>query len=304
MKFFNQKKVLVTGGAGFIGSHLCHRLVELGAKVTVLDNLSTGSRDNLATVKNEITLIEGSITDYQTCLDATREKDLVFHLAAFVSVPASVEKPLACHEVNITGTANLLEACRANKIGRFVFSSSSAVYGNHEGVCDEKTPCQPTSPYGLSKWVGELYCRQYAQGYGVGTVCLRYFNVYGQRQSPQGAYAAVVAKFAHQLKNDLPVTIFGDGSQTRDFIPVAKVVEANLSLAQLPPAAMTGEAYNIATGTSTSLLELYRTLKTDHPGTTSTLEFRPARPGDIGHSAASVAKYHTAIKQILNNAVQ
>jgi nucleoside-diphosphate-sugar epimerase len=294
--FFSNKRILVTGGAGFIGSHLCHHLVQQGALVTVLDNLSTGTLDNVATIKDKITFMQGSITDYDTCLQATKNTSLVFHMAAFISVPQSLEDPLACYEVNVTGTANLLEACRQNKVERFVFSSSSAVYGNVEGICTEQTSCSPTSPYGFSKLIGEHYCRYYAQHSNVRTLCLRYFNVYGKRQNPKGAYAAVVAKFRHQLQHNLPVTIFGDGMQTRDFIAVEKVVEANAMLAQLPASAMTGDPYNVATGSSISLLDLFSLLQKEHPHSTSSLQLESARSGDIRHSVASCTKYTDALK--------
>jgi nucleoside-diphosphate-sugar epimerase len=287
-RFFNKKPVLVTGGAGFIGSHLCRKLVEAGAQITVLDNLSTGSLSNLASIENKITFIEGSVTDYAACLRATEGAALVFHLAAFISVPQSFEDPLGCYETNITGTANLLEASRHQRVEHLLLSSSSAVYGTVEGVCDEQTPCNPTSPYGFSKLMAEEHCRHYSGLFDLKTSCLRYFNVFGEDQSPQGEYAAVLAKFRHQLKNSLPMTIFGDGSQTRDFIPVERVVEANMVLAQHQG---NGEAYNIASGASISLKELVQRLRQEYPLSTSTLEFKPPREGDIKHSSASIARY-------------
>jgi UDP-glucose 4-epimerase len=286
--FFNKKQALVTGGAGFIGSHLCRKLVEAGAQITVLDNLSTGSLNNLASIEDKITFIEGSVTDYATCLKATGGVAIVFHLAAFISVPQSFKDPLGCYETNITGTANLLEASRHHGVEHLLLSSSSAVYGTTEGVCDEETPCNPTSPYGFSKLMAEEYCRHYSSLFGLKTSCLRYFNVFGEGQSPQGDYAAVLAKFRHQLKNNLPMTIFGDGSQTRDFIPVEQVVEANMALAQLPGH---GEAYNVASGASISLKELVQRLREEYPLSTSTLEFKSPREGDIKHSSASIARY-------------
>ncbi len=296
--FFSGKSVLVTGGAGFIGSHLCQELIKQGARVTVLDNLSTGKLENLALIKNDLLFLQGSITDYAMCLKATNNVSVVFHAAAFISVPASLKNPLSCYETNVTGTTNLLEACRVQNVDRFVFSSSSAVYGNNEGICHEQTPCAPTSPYGFSKLLGEQYCRHYSAVFGLNTVSLRYFNVYGERQNPHGAYAAVVAKFRHHIQHNLPVTIFGDGTQTRDFIPVEKVVQANLNLAQLPPSLMKGDPYNVATGTSTSLLDLFSLLKRELHQSTSSLQFESARPGDITHSSAACDRYRNILKTL------
>lgn len=289
LHFYKNKKVLVTGGAGFIGSHLVEALVALGAYVTVLDNFSTGSEENLASVRDQISIIDGDITEYQTCLQATHNSSIIFHLAALISVPESCQNPRACHETNVTGTHNLLEAARQNNTQRFIFSSSAAVYGPHEGLCSETTPCNPCSPYGLSKVMGELYCHQYAQLYELETTVLRYFNVYGDRQK---ANTGVVAHFRHSLATGVPLTIHGDGMQERDFVPVQTIVTANLLLGSTPRATVNDHIFNIATGTSISLISLVNRLKSQYPDYNHPIRFVPARPGDIRLSAADCTKFH------------
>lgn len=292
---YRDTSVLVTGGAGFIGSYIVERLVSLGARVTVLDNFATGTHNNIAHLHG-ITVIEGSVTDIQTCTYAVEDCKYVFHLAGFVSVPDSMTNPTQCHATNVTGTVNILEACRHAYVKHVMLSSSSAVYGNLSGACTETSPCNPTSPYGLSKLIAENYCRLYSKAFGLKTTSLRYFNVYGSRQNPHGAYAAVVAKFTKQLKANAPIIVYGDGTQTRDFIPVAQVVDANLTLALDPNA--DGDVYNIATGRSVNLLELIEQLKQEYPDSTSTVSFEHARKGDILHSQADCTKYHTKLKSL------
>lgn len=191
--FYTETPVLVTGGCGFIGSCVAKKLVALGADVSIIDNLSTGRLDNIETIKDNITFIKETITNFDTCLNITKGKKIIFHLAAFISVPESIKKPYQCHDINIQGTVNLLEAARRNNVNTFVFSSSAAVYGQREGICSEVSTTAPTSPYGFSKLIGELYCKQYAHVFDMNTVILRYFNVYGAGQNPNGPYAAVVA---------------------------------------------------------------------------------------------------------------
>ncbi len=290
--YYCNKNILVTGGCGFIGSHIVHTLVSYGAHVTVLDDLSTGNVSNIAPVRNNITFIEGSITDGAVCAQAVAGNTHLFHLAAFVSVARSVQEPSLCHAVNVDGTFNMLEAARQAGCKRFVFSSSAAVYGTPDGTCCEETACKPLSPYGFSKLIGEQLCMQYAHTYGLETVMLRYFNVYGERQDPHGHYAAVVAKFTDLIKKNEPVTIFGDGLQTRDFISVQKVVEANLMVGMLPAGQVMTRQFNVATGKSITLLELFDQLKKAYPGYQYEPQFAPVRAGDIKESSADCAKLH------------
>lgn len=286
---YKNKRVLITGGAGFIGSHVAEQLHKYGAHVTILDNLSTGSRDNIVAFKDDITFIEGSITNLHTCLEATRDVEYVFHLAAFVSVPQSKIEPDVCNEINVTGTRNMLEASLQNNVRKFVFSSSSAVYGNQQGVCDEQSACNPTSPYGQSKLMGELLCEQYTHDSDLQTVILRYFNVYGPRQNPYGAYAGVVAQFKHAMEHNKPIIIYGDGMQTRDFISVGNVAKANIHLAV--NSTKKSDVFNIGTGTSITLLQLIDMLKKEHPQYNGQVTFAPARTVDIKHSQADCSKF-------------
>jgi nucleoside-diphosphate-sugar epimerase len=296
MMTYKNKKVLVTGGAGFLGSHISETLVRQGAFVRIIDDLSTGSLENIKNFKDHVLFIKGSILDFQLCLEVTKSIDIIFHTAAFISVPQSFEIPKTCYDINVTGTLNLLEASRINHVERFVFSSSCAVYGTYAGICTEDLPCKPTSPYGSSKMIGEHLVRHYAHYFGLRTANLRYFNIYGERQNPHGAYAGVIAKLRHQLQHNKPLTIFGDGTQMRDFIPVHDVVQANLNIAQLPSDRLTGDAYNIGTGSSISLLDMIDILKKDFPDSTSQIQFLPGRVGDTHYSAADCTKYKKALE--------
>lgn len=296
--FYKDKKVLVTGGAGFIGSEIAEKLVELNANVTVLDNLSTGSIDNLKNIINKIKFIQGDIQDFNTCTVATKDIDIIFHLAAFISVPGSMADPQTCIKTNIDGTFNLLESAKINNVKKFVLSSSSAVYGQKQGICKEDDTCKPTSVYGYSKLINEQYCQMYSNLFNIGTVCLRYFNVYGDKQNPNAQYAAVVAKFTDNMKHNLPLEIFGDGQQTRDFIHVSQVANANLTVAMLKDSQMLGQAYNVATGTSINLLQLIDQLKVKFPDYKGEVLFKPARAGDVEHTAADCSQYLKVEKQI------
>lgn len=292
---YKDKRVLVTGGAGFIGSHLVHKLVQLGARVTVLDNLSTGTLNNLTSVLHSIHFIQGDICDTELCLQATHNQEFIFHLAAIASVPRSIQDPEECYEVNVQGTKNLLNAANANHVMHFVFSSSSAVYGNQATDCKESMNPNPQSPYAESKLIGETLCKKYTYLYGLSTACLRYFNVYGERQNPNGDYAAVVAKFKEQLHTESPITVFGDGTQTRDFITVESVVEANL-LAGLhsAPECM---ILNIASGKSITVLELLEILEKELGKKNNGITFVQARQGDILHSKANCDQFFKLKKQ-------
>jgi nucleoside-diphosphate-sugar epimerase len=299
-KYRNQT-ILVTGGAGFIGSHLVEALVHAGAHVTVLDNFSSGSLDNLKAVQDKITIINESVTDLDSCLKASQGKAFIFHLAAMVSVPESLSNPLACHAVNTTGTATILEAARINAVPTLVFASSSAVYGPVSGLCHEKLACNPASPYGYSKYMGEFLCKQYAELYNIKTIAVRYFNVYGNRQSVQGPYAGVVAQFKNRMTLGQPITIFGDGCQRRDFIPVADVVNATLFVALMPTADVHGEVFNIATGTSITINDLFKLLRSEFPDYTLNPFYAPARAGDIYSSQADCSKYQRLLENVRRN---
>lgn len=295
--FYRGVPVLVTGGCGFIGSHLVEKLVSLGADVTILDNVSSGNKQNISAVAHAVTCIHGSITDFESCLEATRNKKIIFHLAASVSVPASVEDPHACHITNVTGTQNMLEAARINNVKRFVFSSSCAIYGESTLPCNENMQPAPLSPYGFSKLMGEIYCKEYAQIFDLETVSLRYFNVYGPRQDPQGYYAGVIAKFMYNMEHNLPLTIFGDGTQTRDYVPVQTIVEANILLGACEKQHIQGEIFNIATGESIALLELVDSLKKYVRYNNETI-FMPPRARDIRYVSADCLKYNALYNRL------
>lgn len=290
--FYKRKNVLVTGGAGFIGSHLAQTLSLYGANVTVLDDLSTGSINNIACAPH-IRFIAGDITSLKSCIKATKKQSIVFHTAAFVSVPESVKHPELCKKINVDGTCNILEASRINKITTLIFSSSAAVYGERQDCCTEQDKPNPQSPYAQSKLDGEKFCKQYAQEHSINTASLRYFNVYGARQNPHGSYAGVVAKFTHNLLNEKPIVIYGDGTQKRDFVPVRKVVEANLLIATRPK--LNGDAFNIATGKSITLLKLIKNLEKETDKNPVDIQFQPARAGDVFSSHASCKKYETLL---------
>jgi UDP-glucose 4-epimerase len=286
-------KVLVTGGAGFIGSHLTRELLSRGNTVRVLDNFVTGKRENLAEIAPRIEVIEGDLRDAAACRSACSDVETVYHLGALGSVPRSIEDPLTTNAVNITGTLNILVAAREAGISRVVFSSSSSVYGDtpvlpkHEAMRPN-----PRSPYAVSKLAGEEYCRAFTLSYGLETVVLRYFNVFGPRQDPGSAYAAVIPRFAAALMEGRTPVIYGDGLQSRDFTYVANVVEANILAATAPAAA--GEICNIACGEQITLLSLLEQVG-------GLLEQRvtpihqPVRQGDVKHSRADITAAATRL---------
>jgi UDP-N-acetylglucosamine/UDP-N-acetyl-alpha-D-glucosaminouronate 4-epimerase len=279
---------LVTGGAGFIGSHLADALIADGHTVRVLDNLSTGSRDNLATVRDRIQMIDGDITDPATVRHAMRGVEVVFHQAALASVPRSVADPLATHAACATGTLNILVAARDAKVRRVVYAASSSAYGDSVRMPKhEDDPTRPLSPYAVAKLAGEQYCAAFTGVYGLETVRLRYFNVFGPRQSPDSAYAAVIPLFVQALTSGRSPQIHGDGEQSRDFTYVADTVQANLKAAVAPGVA--GKVYNVACGRRTSLNELVfhlnMLLGTDIPA----LHGAP-RAGDVRHSQADIER--------------
>jgi len=283
------KTYLVTGGAGFIGSHLAEELVRRGEKVRVLDNFSTGKRDNLAPFRNFIELIEGDIRELETCRRALRGVDFVLHQAAQTSVPRSISDPLQNHDTNINGTTNLLVASHEAKVKRFIFASSAAVYGDsHAFPLREGNEGVLLSPYALSKLVGEEYCRLFYQLYGLETVCLRYFNVFGPRQDPVSEYASVIPLFINKVLSEERPQIFGDGEQSRDFVFVGDAVEANLGAVEAPDEAL-GEVFNIASGERTTVNTLVREIS-ELMAVSVMPFFTDLRPGDILHSLADIGK--------------
>ncbi len=286
-------KSLVTGGAGFIGSHIVQTLLEQGRKVRVLDNFSTGKHENLEELRqqfkgDQLEVLEGDVRDASALDPAVRGVDVIFHEAAFVSVPQSMEEPQACFDVNITGTSMLFEAARRAGVRRAVVASSAAVYGESDALpLVEETPLQPKSPYAVSKRVDELYAELFTGSFGFEVVALRYFNVYGPRQRPDLMYAAAVPIFARRLLDGKPVTFFGDGGQTRDLINVRDIVRANLVASEHPAAA--GRIFNICTGIETRLLDLLDVMYELLPNAPAHVHAAP-RAGDIYRSVGSPQK--------------
>ena len=276
---------LVTGGAGFIGSHIVDELVRRGEPVRVLDNFSTGKRENL---QSAIEVIEGDIRDLDTVRHATSGVDYLLHQAALPSVPRSVADPLTTNEVNVTGTLNVLVAAREAKVKRVVFASSSSVYGDSPTLPKhEQMPTDPLSPYAVSKLAGENYCRAFHRVYGLPTVALRYFNVFGPRQDPTSQYSAVIPKFITALLSGESPTIYGDGTQSRDFVSVANVTRASLLACECDGAI--GQVINVAGGEQHTLLDLYRELASLTQTNLSPV-FAPARAGEVKHSRAAIDK--------------
>ncbi len=282
---------LVTGGAGFIGSNLCEAILKLGCRVRCLDDLSTGHEHNLVSFRDSagFAFIRGDVKDFDTCMKACRGVDFVLHQAAWGSVPRSIEMPLFYCANNITGTLNMLEAARRCGVKKFVYASSSSVYGDEPNLPKtEGREGRLLSPYAVTKRADEEWAKQYALHYGLDTYGLRYFNVFGRRQDPNGAYAAVIPKFIRQLLRGETPTIYGDGKQSRDFTYIENVIEANLK-ACLAPQEAAGEVFNIAYGGREYLIDIYYGL-TKALGVSAEPDFGPDRPGDIKHSNADISK--------------
>lgn len=282
---------LVTGGAGFIGSNLCEAILEMGYKVRCLDDLSTGKKENVDMFLENpnYTFIKGDITDLETCIEACKGVDYVLHQAAWGSVPRSIEMPLFYEKVNIGGTLNMMEAARQNKVKKFVYASSSSVYGDHPVLPKvEGQEGNVLSPYALTKKTDEEYGKLYKKLYNLDTYGMRYFNVFGRRQDPNGAYAAVIPKFIKQLLDNEAPTINGDGKQSRDFTYIDNVIEANLKSC-LAPSEYAGEAYNIAYGGREYLIDIYNHL-CKALGKEIKPNYGPDRAGDIKHSNACIDK--------------
>ncbi len=284
-------RVLVTGGAGFIGSHLVEALAAKN-DVTVLDNLFTGKLSNLAAVKNQVTFVKGEITDANLLKKVVAKQDCIFHLAAIASVPYSIQHPLEVHEINATATLKLLVAARDAHVKRVVFASSAAVYGDEPSLPKkESSPLKPQTPYALTKLTSEQYTLMFHQLYGMETVALRYFNVYGPRQDPTSPYSGVITKFATALKSGKQPTIYGDGMQTRDFVFVSDVVQANL---KAMTTSAVGKVFNIATGVQVSIKEMLAHLN-EVLKTKISAKHELRQPGDILHSVADISEAKKAL---------
>lgn len=278
-------KVLVTGGAGFIGSNLAEELIRQGAKVKIFDNLSTGFRENLEEIRGDFEFIEGDLNDNSLLEKAVEAVDYIFHQAALPSVPRSVENPQETHEACVNGTFNLLRLAKENNVKRLIYAASSSAYGDQPTLPKVETMRpEPLSPYAAAKLMGEYYCQVFSRVYNLETVSLRYFNVFGPRQNPSSMYSGVISRFIDALMKDEPPVIFGDGEQSRDFTYIANVVDANIKAAQTDKGI--GEVINAANGERISLNELLSVLKkiTDKPEAQA--DYQPPRKGDVKHSQA------------------
>ncbi len=281
-------RCLVTGGSGFIGSHLADALLERGDDVRVLDNFSTGDRGNLMRLEREVEIVEGDLRSFERVATAVSGCELIFHQAALPSVPRSLQDPLSTHEVNSTGTLNVLLAARDAGVRRVVYASSSSAYGSVEAeVKREDMPVRPLSPYGVAKYAGEAYCASFSQVYGLSTVALRYFNIFGPRQSPISEYAAVIPNFFAATLLGEPPTIYGDGEQCRDFTYVSNAVQANLCAADAP--GVDGDVFNVGCGARTTINELWSHTR-DIAESSLEAVYAPARAGDVRVSMADIGQ--------------
>ena len=294
----SNKKILITGGAGFIGSNLCEALLEKGNKVVCLDNFATGKRENLEKLLKDtnFTLIEGDIRELEDCLRASKGVDYILHQAALGSVPRSIKDPITSNDVNVSGFLNMLVAARDNGVKRFVFAASSSTYGDSESMPKvEDIIGKPLSPYAITKYVNELYADIFSKTYGLETIGLRYFNVFGRKQDPNGAYAAVIPKFVSQLMNGESPVINGDGNYSRDFTYIDNVIQANLLSLVTTNEKAINTVYNVAYGDRNTLNDLMGYLKeylSEFDSKISNVDviYGPNRAGDIPHSHASVDK--------------
>jgi nucleoside-diphosphate-sugar epimerase len=281
-------RYLVTGGAGFIGSNTVDELVRRGHSVVVLDDLSAGKEENLAEVRNKITFIKGSITDIEVIRKAIFEAEFVIHLAARTSVPRSMKDPVETNRINIDGTLNVLVAARDAKVKRVVFAASSSAYGETPTLPKtEDMPPMPISPYGVTKYVGELYAQTFGRCFGLENVCLRYFNIFGPRQDPGSPYSGVMAKFCTAFLEETEPVIFGDGTQSRDFTFVDNAVQANLLACEAPNAS--GKVFNVGTGHRISLNDIVECLG-KVSGKPLAARYDPPRDGDIRDSQADITR--------------
>jgi nucleoside-diphosphate-sugar epimerase len=283
-------RYLVTGGAGFIGSHLVHALVRRGESVRVLDTFLTGRRENLNPVLKDIELIEADIRDAGVCARAAVGIDFVLHEAALPSVPRSIEEPVLSTEINLLGTVKLLEACVKAGVKRLVFAASSSVYGEQDvPVKHEGLPAMPLSPYAVQKYASEEFCKIFSESKGLETVCLRYFNIFGPGQDPNSPYSAVIPIFIRAIRSGKRPTIYGDGHQSRDFTYIENVIEANLLAVAAPGEQVSGKSFNIGCGRSYSLLDVLGELNV-LMGTNVEPDFAAPRAGDVKHSLADIER--------------
>jgi UDP-N-acetylglucosamine 4-epimerase len=306
---------LVTGAAGFIGSHLVETLLQNNQTVVGLDNFSTGLQSNLDELKNNLplekwrnfTFLKGDIADFDTCSAACRKIDYVLHHAALASVPLSISSPLKAHEANVTGFINMLTAARDAKVKRFIYASSSAVYGNSKTLPKrEDEAAQTISPYAANKHINEIYAKTFSQCYQLETIGLRYFNAFGSRQTLNGAYAAVIPKWIHSMMAGEEILIFGDGEQSRDFVSVEDVVQANIRAALTSNDKAINDVFNIALGEPTTLNQLFEMLRSalDRGKLDLKPTYHPERKGDIKHSYADISKAIEALNYSPNHTLQ
>ena len=278
-------KYLITGGAGFIGSHIADKLVELGHEVVIFDDFSAGKMENLKAIENKIKVIKGDVRDLQQVRTATENIDFIAHHAAQISVPKSMTNPQETLDINTLGTLNVLIAAQENGVKKITFASSSAVYGDTKNIpTDEEESLSPLSPYAVSKALSEYYCETFASLYKMDIVIFRYFNVFGPRQAPSSPYSGVISKFISRVRTGEPLEIYGDGEQTRDFVPVEKVVEANITA--LGSDLKGSNIFNIGSGKTISIKRLAETISQSKSG----IRFLEARQGDIMHSCANANK--------------
>lgn len=278
-------KVLVTGGAGFIGSHLADELIGQGAQVTIIDDFSTGCRENIEEIDGTFELVEGDINDDDDVRRAIEGVEIIFHQAALPSVPRSVKNPAETHRACVDGTFNLLVKAKENGVRRFIYAASSSAYGDQPILPKVETmPPDPLSPYAVAKLTGELYCRAFNNVYGLETMALRYFNVFGPRQNPSSMYSGVISRFIDSLMKGTPPIIYGDGEQSRDFTYIANVVDANIRAAQATEGL--GRVLNVANGDQITLNRLLDVVKEITGNESVAAEYLPARTGDIMHSQA------------------
>jgi nucleoside-diphosphate-sugar epimerase len=281
--------VLVTGGAGFIGSHIAQRYTELGARVRIIDDLSTGHRENIEEIGGNVDFVHASLNDEKAIRLALEDVELVFHEAAIPSVPRSVENPRETHEACVNATFSLLEAARDSGVKRVVYAASSSAYGDQPTLpkVEDMRP-EPLSPYAVAKLVGEYYCQVFYRTYGLETVCLRYFNIFGPRQDPSSQYSGVISRFISALMSGTRPVIYGDGEQSRDFTYVANAVEANVRAAETT--AGIGQVINVANGERITLNELLKILKEITRRIEVEADYQPARAGDVRHSLADITR--------------